>query len=80
MQRQQSSVVDGDPLDQLAGVTGLGWTVSLLGYLGTVVGYGNAVVSRLVVDPQSLLYVGSALFLATFGLDRIRNRVSEEDG
>jgi len=80
MQRQRSSVFDSDSLDQLAGVTGLGWTVSVLGYLGTVIGYSNAVVSRLVVEPQSLLYVGSALFVATFGLDRIRNRVSEEDG
>jgi len=80
MQQQRSSVFDSDSLDQLAGVTGLGWTVSVLGYLGTVIGYSNAVVSRLVVEPQSLLYVGSALFVATFGLDRIRNRVSEEDG
>lgn len=68
---------DGDLLDQLAGVTGLGWTASLLGYLSLAVGYGNGLMSRLVADPQSLLYVGVACFLATLGLDRLAGRLSD---
>lgn len=76
---KQRSSFDPDLLDQLAGITGLGWTVSVLGYLGTLIGYGNSVISRLVVDPQSLLYVGGAFFIATLGLDRIRNRVSKRE-
>ena len=57
-----------DTLDQVAGVTGVGWTASLLGYLSTMVGYGNS----LVTNPQSLLYLGGVLFVATLGLDRRR--------
>jgi hypothetical protein len=58
-------------LDQLAGLTGLGWTASVLGFAATLVGYGNSVVLRLVSDPTSLLYTGVVLFLATLGLDRL---------
>lgn len=68
---------DVDLLDQLAGLTGLGWTASILGYLGTVVGYGNGLLARLVVEPQSLLYVGGTLFVATVGLDRLRKALSK---
>lgn len=69
--------MDTDRLDQLAGVTGLGWTASWLGYLGFAVGYGNGLVSRLVTTPQSLLYVGLVCFLATLGLDRLAERLTE---
>ncbi|MFC7185914.1 hypothetical protein [Halorubrum yunnanense] len=71
------SLLDADSLDQLGGVTGLGWTVSLLGYLTTVIGYGNALVSRLIADPQSFLYVGSVLFVATLGLNRLQRSAAE---
>jgi len=76
------SVTDGsesdrDPLEQLAGITGIGWTTSTLGFLGTALGYGNSIVARLVAEPQSLLYVGGVCFLATLGLDRLTNRRSE---
>ena len=67
-------------LYRLAGVTGVGWTLSLLGYLSTVVGYGNSLVTRLVADPQSLLYLGSVLFVATVGLDRLQATQTVEDG
>ncbi|WP_431358717.1 hypothetical protein [Halovenus amylolytica] len=67
-----------DLLNQLAGITGLGWTTSMLGFLSTVVGYGNGIVSRLVTEPQSLLYLGGVFFLATLGLDRLVNRTTEE--
>jgi hypothetical protein len=68
---------DDDRLYQLGGITGLGWTVSLLGYLGAIVGYGNSLITRLVAEPQSLLYVGGVLFLTTFGLDRLQSSVSK---
>jgi hypothetical protein len=67
-----------DTLARVAGITGFGWAASLLGFLSTVVGYGNSLVTR-VADPQSLLYLGGVLFVATFGLDRLAER-SDEDG
>lgn len=76
--------VDKDLLNQLSGLTGMGWTASVLGYLSTVMGYGNGLVSRLVAEPQSLLYVGGSFFLLTLGLDRLQSRAvgegSREDG
>ena len=72
---------DEDLLNQLTGLTGLGWTTSVLGYLSTVIGYGNGVISRLVAEPQSLLYVGGSFFLLTLGLDRLQRRiVTDRDG
>lgn len=68
-----------DVLNQLAGVTGIGWTVSILGYLGTIMGYWTSVLSRLVVGPRSLLYLGGALFVATLGLDRLRNAAADDE-
>ncbi|UWG47996.1 hypothetical protein HSRCO_1717 [Halanaeroarchaeum sp. HSR-CO] len=79
MSLKQQLTAENDLLDQLAGITGLGWTVSILGYLGTLIGYGNSIVARLVVDPQSLLYIGGAFFVATFGLDRLRNQIINRD-
>lgn len=69
-----------DLLDQITGLTGLGWTTAVLGYLGTVMGYGNGVVSRLVAEPQSLLVLGGGFFVVTLGLDRVRDRVEGTDG
>jgi hypothetical protein len=75
---------DKDLLNQLTGLTGMGWTASVLGYLSTVIGYGNGVISRLFAEPQSLLYVGGSFFLLTLGLDRLQNSAAverdEEDG
>ena len=70
--------VNRDNLDQLAGITGVGWTTSTLGFLGTAAGYGHGLVSRLLLDPQSLLYVGVVCFLATLGLDRLANALPDE--
>lgn len=75
----RTSPSETDLVDQIAGITGLGWTASLLGYLITVVGYGNSVISRLVVDPRSLLYVGSVLLVVTVGLDRFQRTLTEQD-
>ncbi len=70
---------DPDRLNRLAGITGLGWTASVLGYLSVVIGFGHSVIHRLVVEPQALLYLGATLFLATVGLDRLRDRNDDED-
>ena len=69
---------DKDLLNQLTGLTGLGWTASVLGYLSSVIGYGNGVIGRLVAEPQSLLYVGGSLFVITLGLDRLQGRLVAE--
>lgn len=63
--------LDRETLDQLAGFTGVGWTTSALGFLSTVMGYGNSLISRFVAESRSLLYVGVLFFLATLGLDRL---------
>ncbi len=73
-----SGETDKDLLNQLSGLTGMGWTTSILGYLGTVIGYGNGLVSRLVTDPQSLLYVGGSFFILTLGLERFRSRALDK--
>lgn len=72
-------VSDVDVLDQIAGLTGLGWTAALLGYLASAIGSGNSLLTRLVVDPQSLLYVGGVLLVTTFGLDRLRDVLSKAE-
>lgn len=69
---------DKDLLNQLGGLMGLGWTASVLGYLSSVIGYGNGIISRLVAEPQSLLYVGGSFFLLTLGLDRLQGRIMAE--
>ncbi|WP_227015765.1 hypothetical protein [Haloarcula sp. JP-L23] len=68
---------NADTLDQLAGVTGLGWTTSLLGFLTTLIGYGNSLLSRFAAEPQTLLYLGVAFFLATLGLDKLSESMRE---
>jgi hypothetical protein len=72
-------VPDDDRLYQLGGITGFGWTVSLLGYLSSLIGHGNSLIARLVTEPQSLLYIGGVLFLATFGIDRLQSSVSNTE-
>ena len=79
MSLKEKPRLDKDALNQIAGITGIGWTASVLGYLTTVIGYGNTVVTRIVADPQSLLYLGGALFVATLGLDRLQDRLSDTD-
>ncbi|WP_435065589.1 hypothetical protein [Halobaculum sp. EA56] len=74
MSLKQKLGTNENALDQVAGITGFGWTASALGYLGTVIGYSNT----LVTNPQSLLYLGGTLFIATLGLDRLKDgRTSE---
>lgn len=75
----QIPVPDSETLNKLAGFTGFGWTTSTLGFLSTVLGYGNGIISRLVVDPQSLLYLGAVLFAATLGLDRLKKTLSDRE-
>jgi len=61
-------------IDQIAGITGFGWSASLLGYLSAAVGKGVP----LVTSPQSLLYLGGVCFVTTLGLDRLKRADSEE--
>ena len=70
--------LDSELLHQLGGVTGIGWTASVLGYATTVIGYGSGYVTRVVSDPQSFLYAGGVLFLATLGLDRLATSGRDE--
>ena len=69
---------DKDLLNQLTGLTGLGWTTSVLGYLSSVIGYGNGLITRLVAEPQSLLYVGGSFFVLTLGLDRLQSKLAAD--
>lgn len=62
-------------LDQVAGITGLGWTASLLGYLSSVIGYSNHVLP----NPQSLLYLGGILLVTTLGLDRLKETLASRE-
>lgn len=71
-------LVNKEVLEQTAGITGLGWTASLLGFLSSVIGYGNYLLSRVVTDPQSLLYLAGAFFVATLGLDRLAKSAPDE--
>lgn len=77
MVAKRISSLDSETLDQLAGITGLGWTTSTLGFLSAVLGYGNGIASRLVAEPQAFLYVGLAFFLATLGLDRLARKIPD---
>lgn len=70
--------LDGETLYRLGGVTGVGWTASLLGYASTVLGYGSSYVTRIVSDPQALLYTGAVLFLTTLGLDQLANQFAND--
>jgi hypothetical protein len=74
-----SAVSTDDLLDQLAGITGLGWTTALIGSLVSLIGLGGSVVTRVVADPLSLLYLGGVLFVATLGLDRLNRSDTGSD-
>lgn len=69
---------DASALDRLAGYTGLGWTTSFCGFLTMGLGYGPGVLGRSLVDTGALLYLGLAFLVATVGLDRLANAVSDE--
>jgi len=73
MSVKQKLKANQDVLNQVAGFTGLGWTAALLGYVTTVIGYGNT----LITNPQSLLYLGGILFVTTLGLDRLKDTYLE---
>lgn len=72
MSLKQKLEMNEDALDQVAGLTGFGWTASLLGYVSSVIGYSTV----FVTNPQSLLYLGGVLFVATLGLDRLTEMLS----
>ncbi len=79
MQISRPSWSKKQALENLVGLAGLGWTASLLAFFSTALGYGTSIITRLVTTPQSLLYFGAALFVATLGLDRLSKKLSEEE-
>lgn len=68
---KEADVSTRDTLNQLAGFTGLGWTTSVVVLLTTLIHSGNGPVSRLVVNPRVLLYLGAVFFVITLLLDRL---------
>jgi hypothetical protein len=60
-----------DVRDQLAGLTGFGWTTALVGSLPVLVSAGHSTGTRIVDDPVSHLSLGGVLFVASLGLDRV---------
>ena len=80
MALKAKTMSDKETLTQLAGITGLGWTASMFGFISTMIGYDSSFVPRLIAGPQSFLYLGAVFFVATLGLDRLSNsRQHEED-
>lgn len=75
MSQKQELVSDTNVLYQLAGITGLGWTVLILGYVSTVIGYGHSHIP----ESRSLLYLAGVLFVVTFGLERVGKGLPNED-
>lgn len=72
MSLKENIGVNGDFLDTAAGLTGIGWTTSMLGYLGAVGGYSVFPLG----SPRSLLYLGGILLVTTVGLDRLNDATS----
>lgn len=79
MNHDPTPISRGELLDQLAGLTGIGWTVSMLGFLSAVLDVGRWNVAHLGADPAPLLAVGVVLFATTVGLDRLGRTVEEDD-
>ena len=75
---KSKTMSNNETLSQLAGITGLGWTASLFGFISTMIGYGSNFVPRLIAGPQSFLYLGAVFFLATLGLDRLNDRRADD--
>lgn len=75
MSQKQDVAPRADVLYRLAGITGLAWTVLILAYVATVMGYGHGHVA----EPQSLLRLGAVLFVVTLGLDGLQDRLLDED-
>jgi len=76
VERDERPILNRESLNGIAGITGVGWTTSMLGFLSAMLGYGNGLITRLVADPQSLLYLGVVLFVTTLGLDRLNDALS----
>lgn len=72
MFQKEKLLPDADAVYQLAGLTGVGWTASILAYACTVLGYWNWLPVPRIGEPELLLYLAGSLFLATVGLDYFR--------
>jgi hypothetical protein len=76
---EPSATSTEDALDQLDGITGLGWTAALIGYLVSLIDLGGSVLTEVVPDTASLLSLGGVLFAPTLGLDRLNRSAAESD-
>ena len=70
--------LDKELLNQLAALTGLVWTLSLLAYMSMLAGYGTELLSSIVTAPRTLLALSLVAFLVTVGLDRLRESGPED--
>ena len=77
MQLKPSALSDEQFLHELAGITGLGWTVSTLGFIGSLIWYGDVPGGSDPLESRALLYVGICCFVATVGLDALRTVVDD---
>lgn len=64
-------------LHELAGITGVGWTGSMLGFLGSMIWYGDGLGASLPPGSRVLFYLAVACFVATVGLDALRTIVDD---
>ena len=75
MSLKQRPELNEELLNQLAGLTGLGWTASMLGFVSAAIGYGGS----FAPGPQWFLSLAVVFFLATVGIDRLRKGLSDSD-
>lgn len=76
--RNRLSRLDANTLYQLGGLTGMGWTTSVIGYVTTLVTNGSTYLTRVVTEPTSLLYAAGVFFLLTLGCDRLASRLRSQ--
>jgi hypothetical protein len=69
--------VSNDLLYQLGGITGLGWTASLLAYIWATIGPADGLGGPIAIDPRILLVLGVVFFVVTVGLDRLQTSVAD---
>lgn len=79
MRSKLGDLSDDAVLHELAGITGVGWTASSLGFIGSLVWYGNAPGPSQPLGSWVLLAVAIGCFVTTVGLDAFRSVISDAD-
>mgnify|MGYP000580871393 CR=1 FL=1 len=77
MRLSPRTLADEELLHELAGITGVGWTASSLGFIGSLLWYGDGIGASHSLATRALLYLAIASFLATLGLDALRSVVGD---